>query len=177
MKWFLMFGLGILSCLAGCRSAQSTASIPAVKNFEVEKYLGQWYEIARLPHRFERDMIQVTADYTLREDGKVAVLNAGWRDGKKKEAHGVAHLKGDSDIGELKVSFFWPFYGDYRIIWLEPDYSSAIVTSSTKDYLWILARASMLDKQLLDDYLDKIRLWGFDITKLEYPQENLEVKR
>ena len=169
MKWLSILGLALLSCLSGCRSGQSTASIPAVKDFDVAKYLGHWHEIARLPHHFERDMKQVSAHYTLREDGKVDVLNSGSRDGEKHEAHGVAHLKGPSDIGELKVTFFWPFYGDYRIIWLEPDYSSAIVTSSTNNYLWILARVPKLETELLTSYLEKISDWGFDTAKIEYP--------
>lgn len=169
MKWTPIFALMILFCLSGCQSGQSTASIPAVKNFDVVKYLGHWHEIARLPHHFEQDMRQVSAHYTLRQDGKIAVLNSGSRDGKIHEAHGVAHFKGAPDIGVLKVTFFWPFYGDYRIVWLEPDYSSAIVTSSTNNYLWILARTPQIEGKTLNSYLDKIRDWGFDTTKIEYP--------
>ena len=104
------------AALSGCRNAESTASIPAVRPFDAERYLGTWYEIARLPHSFERDMTRVTAVYTARKDGGIDVLNSGWRDGEHRTARGRARFLGDSTVGELEVSFFGPFYGQYRII-------------------------------------------------------------
>lgn len=136
------------AALSGCRNAESTASIPAVRPFDAERYLGTWYEIARLPHSFERDMTRVTAVYTARKDGGIDVLNSGWRDGEHRTARGRARFRGDSTVGELEVSFFGPFYGQYRIIALAPDYSSAMVTGSSRDYLWILARESTLPPEL-----------------------------
>ncbi|MDD5663335.1 MAG: lipocalin family protein, partial [Victivallaceae bacterium] len=139
MKYHIPLLMLVLSLkILGCSNAGSTASIPAVNNFELGRYLGKWYEIARLPHSFERDMKDVYAEYGLREDGKISVINSGWRDGKKSVANGVAHPKNDPHTGELRVSFFRPFYGDYRIVWLEPDYSAAIVTGATTDYLWMV---------------------------------------
>ncbi len=108
----------------------------------------------------------------MRPDGKINVVNTGFRDGKKHSIQGVAKFKDRADIGELRVCFFWPFYGDYKIIYLEPDYSVAIVTSSSKDYLWLLSRTPELPPERLKDYVQKIRDWGFPTAKLEYPHSS-----
>lgn len=159
----------LAAVLSGCRNAESTASIPAVRPFDAERYLGTWYEIARLPHSFERDMTRVTAVYTAHRDGGIDVLNSGWRDGEHRTARGRARFRGDSNVGELEVSFFGPFYGQYRIIALAPDYSSAMVTSSTCDYLWILARESTLPPELFRQYKEQAAKLGFNVAALEYP--------
>lgn len=163
---FCFLGAVIFS---GCRSVDSTDSIPAVSPFVVDRYLGTWHEIARMPHSFERGLVEVTACYSLRPDGRINVVNTGFRDGKKHSIQGVAKFKDLTDIGELRVCFFWPFYGDYKIIYLEPDYSAAIVTSSSMDYLWLLSRTPELPPERLKDYVQKIRDWGFPAEKLEYP--------
>ncbi len=168
-KIFALTLLAGLLALPGCQTADTTESIPAVTEFELSKYLGVWYENARLPHSFERDMMKVQAVYSLRPDGKVQVLNSGVKNGKDKNITGIAKFKGDSSSGYLRVSFFRPFYGDYKIIYLEPDYSLAIVTSASKDYLWILSRTKVLSQEKMDFCLNKIRDWGFDVSKLEYP--------
>lgn len=157
------------AALTGCRNAPSTASIPAVRPFEAERYLGTWYEIARLPHVFERGMTGVTAVYTARNDGGIDVLNSGLRDGEPRSIRGRARFRGDTTVGELEVSFFGPFYGQYRIIALAPDYSSAMVTSSTCDYLWILARSPSLPPETFRQYKDQAAKLGFDVAALEYP--------
>ena len=159
----------LVASLCGCRNAESTASIPAVRPFDAERYLGTWYEIARLPHSFERGMTRVSACYTARKDGGIDVLNSGWRDGKQKSVRGRVRFRGDSDVGELEVSFFGPFYGRYRVIALAPDYSSAMVTSSTRDYLWILARESTLPPETFRQYKEQAAKLGFDVAALEYP--------
>lgn len=169
-KKFLSWGF-VPALLALCGCTASTDSIASVRNFDSKRYLGTWYEIARLPHRFERDLDFVSADYSEQGDGTIRVVNRGLRDGKEREAVGKAHFKGASDVGELRVSFFGPFYGDYRIVELAPDYSSAIVTSSTKNYLWILSRTPQLSKETLEKYLAQIRDWGFDVSALEYPKQ------
>lgn len=169
-KKFLSWGF-VPALLALCGCAASTDSIASVRNFDSKRYLGTWYEIARLPHRFERDLDFVSAHYSEQGDGTIRVVNRGQRDGKEREAVGKAHFKGASDVGELRVSFFGPFYGDYRIVELAPDYSSAIVTSSTKNYLWILSRTPRLSKETLEKYLAQIREWGFDVSALEYPKQ------
>lgn len=165
----LMLAVVILS---GCATYESTAHIPAVTGFQLERYLGTWYEIARLPHSFERDMHQVRAEYSLGADGTVKVVNRGVRNGQAKAAKAVAKFKTSPDTGEFRVSFFRPFYGDYRIIRLADDYSSAIVTSSSKKYLWILARQRTLSPGLLGEYLQQIREWGFAVDNLEYPHHD-----
>ena len=162
----------LLSCLllTGCRSSQSTETIPAVQGFQLERYLGTWYEIARLPHPFERGMTDVSAVYTLEKNGNVRVVNSGVKNGTPRSIQGIAHFKGETSVGELRVSFFRPFYGDYRIIALSPDYTRAIVTSSTRDYLWILAREKSIPDSELGKLLEQLRKWGFDTSRLEYPQ-------
>ncbi len=169
-KKFLSWGF-VPALLALCGCAASTDSIASVRNFDSKRYLGTWYEIARLPHRFERNLDFVSAHYSEQGDGTIRVVNRGQRDGKEREAVGKAHFKGASDVGELRVSFFGPFYGDYRIVELAPDYSSAIVTSSTKNYLWILSRTPQLSQKTLEKYLAQIREWGFDVSALEYPKQ------
>ena len=110
-KKFLSWGF-VPALLALCGCAASTDSIASVRNFDSKRYLGTWYEIARLPHRFERDLDFVSAHYSEQGDGTIRVVNRGQRDGKEREAVGKAHFKGASDVGELRVSFFGPFYGD-----------------------------------------------------------------
>jgi len=156
--------------LAGCASGRSTADIPAVRGFELPKYLGRWYEIARLPQWFERDMNFVTAEYTMDGD-RVRVVNSGVRDGELRTAQAVAEFAGEPDVGELKVSFFRPFYGDYRIVMLAADYRYAMVTSSTRDSLWILSRTPAMPERELSEYLQQAEQWGFDTSKLEYGKQ------
>ena len=171
MKRFFISGIvsSVAAALIGC---ETTSDIAAVKNFEPERYMGTWYEIARLPQYFERDLDEVTAQYTLEADGTIKVLNSGKRDGEATSATGSAHLK-DPDAkplsGELRVTFFWPFYADYRIIELAPDYSYAVVTAGSRDFFWVLARKPTMPKEQLDGILDRAKAWGFDLGELEYP--------
>ena len=153
----------------GCRPAHDTAGIAAVTGFDAARYMGKWYEIARLPHSFERDVSEPAAEYTLREDGTVRVVNSGLRGGVPTQAAGVARFAGKPDVGELEVSFFRPFYGAYRIIHLEPDYSAAVVTSDSRDYLWILGREKSLPREKLAHYLDWLEQQGFEVKLLQYP--------
>ena len=158
----------------GCTHAPSTADIPPVQNFSLEKYLGTWYEIARMPHSFEQELTDVKAEYTLRPDGKVKVINSGRQNGKARRIEGVAGFKGEKDVGELRVSFFRPFYGAYRIIYLTPDYNVAMVTSDTKDYLWILAKTPAIEPAQLHECLKLAGRFGFSIGLLQYPNCNFD---
>ena len=172
MKHFLISGIvsSIAAALTGCAT---TSDIAAVQNFEPERYMGTWYEIARLPQYFERDMDEVKAEYTLNADGTVKVVNSGVKDGKPKSITGKAKLKhpdAKPQTGELRVSFFWPFYSDYRVIELAPDYSYAVVTGGSRDYLWVLARKPTMAKEQLDGILERAKAFGFDIGALEYPK-------
>lgn len=146
----------------------------AVIDFSVERYLGTWYEIARLDHRFERGLTKVTATYSMREDGGVKVINRGYQEEKSrwKEAEGRAYFVEEPTVGRLKVTFFWPFYGAYNIIALEPDnYSYALVIGNNTKYMWILAREPEIDDGVLEELLEEARNLGFATDQLIYPQE------
>jgi apolipoprotein D and lipocalin family protein len=145
-----------------------------VSGFDLNRYLGKWYEIARLPNPFEKELVNVTATYSLRSDGKVKVVNEGYKQtrlGKHKVAVGKAKFAKSPDRGYLRVSFFWIFYGDYVIIELDPDYHYAMVASSHK-YLWILAREPKMDSAVLDNLIKRAQELGFDTSKLYFtPQD------
>jgi apolipoprotein D and lipocalin family protein len=149
-------------------ASESTKSIPVVEDFDLNRYLGTWYEIARLPHRFEKDLINVTATYSLRSDGKIQVLNRGFKSAKNKwsEAKGKAWVPDRNVPARLRVSFFWPFAADYRVIKLDPDYQWAVVTSNSKDYLWILSRTPKMDDAVYGTLIQFIRENGFDLEKI-----------
>ncbi|MBD3612443.1 MAG: lipocalin family protein [Hydrogenovibrio crunogenus] len=135
-----LLGLLSLSLLNGC--TQPPEGVTPVRPFELQSYLGRWYEIARLDHSFEEGLTEVTATYTRREDGGVKVINRGWNREKNtwKEAIGKAYFLGSENVGSLKVSFFGPFYGGYHIAKLDPDYQMALIVGPSKDYAWVLAR-------------------------------------
>ena len=143
-----------------------TKNIPAVTGFDLKRYLGKWYEIYRLPNRFEQGMSKVSAEYMMTQDGVCKVINRGIRDGVEKSITGFVRFSGKKDTGELEVSFFRPFYGDYKIILLEKDYSAAIVTSGTMDYLWILSRTKNISPEKKKSYTAFLRQCGFPIEKL-----------
>ena len=150
-------------------SAMDNQLVP-VPGFDLNCFLGKWYEIARLPTSFERNLGHVTATYSLREDGKVKVLNEGrnvWTD-KYSKAVGKAKIAQDPTVGYLKVSFFWPFYADYIILELDKEgYNYAMVASSFK-YLWILSRTPGLDKEILERLVKKAKELGFDTDKIYF---------
>jgi apolipoprotein D and lipocalin family protein len=145
-----------------------------VSGFELNRYLGKWYEIARLPFKYEKDLVNVTATYSLRKDGKVKVVNEGYKgtkDGKHKVATGKAKFGKSTDQGYLRVSFFWIFYGDYIIVDIDENYTYALVASSPK-YLWILSREPKMEKVILDSLIEKAQKLGFDTSRLYFtPQE------
>jgi apolipoprotein D and lipocalin family protein len=151
--------LKITLLLASSVLMQSCTGVPdgvtPVQPFELNRYLGQWHEIARLDHRFERGLTDVTANYSLRDDGGVKVINRGFNseDNEWQQAEGKAYFVGDSDTGALKVSFFGPFYGGYNVAKLSADYSIVLVVGPSTDYAWLLARSKTPDKALCDDYM------------------------
>ena len=146
--------------------------IKPVSPFELSRYLGTWYEIARLPAWFERDLTNVTATYSLKKNGMVKVENAGKKNGKPKIAIGKAKFAKETTVGYLKVAFFLSFYADYKIIDLDTvNYQYAMVGSSY-DYLWILCREPKLDKAILTALIEKAQKLGFNTGNLYYtPQE------
>jgi len=162
--------------MAGCKNQNSAVmNQTGIETFDLQRYLGKWYEIARYDHRFERGLEGVTATYSLRDDGKIKVVNAGYKnslDGKYKEAVGKAKT---TDVpGRLKVSFFWFFYADYIILELDEDYRWALIGSSSDKYLWILSRTPQLDEQIREHILTKARERGYDTSKLIWVQQKVE---
>lgn len=160
--------LVLLFILSGCTGMPD--SVQPIENFDVQRYLGTWHEIARLDHSFERGLEQVTAHYSKREDGGVAVTNRGFSSARQawEEAVGKAYLVDQPNIGYLKVSFFGPFYGSYIIVELDPDRYS-LVSGPNYDYLWILAREPVLEPQTLQRLVETARSLGFDTSALIYP--------
>ena len=152
--------------LGGCTGIPT--GVEPVSDFDLERYLGRWYEIARLDHRFERGLTAVTAEYSRREEGGVRVVNRGYDAdaGEWQSATGKAFSIDAPDTGRLKVSFFGPFYGAYNVIALDDDYRWAMIAGPTRDYLWILARTPTLD----DDVVS--RLVG-EAERLDFPTGEL----
>ena len=155
----------ILLC-AGCTGAPD--GVQPVSGFELDRYLGTWYEIARLDHRFERGLTDVTATYSMRDDGGVKVVNRGYRSDEAEwdEAIGKAYFVGDADIGQLKVSFFGPFYGGYNIVELDQNYQYALVVGPNRDYLWILARSPKLDEAIVNALVERAESLEFATDEL-----------
>ena len=163
----------ILMIIAGCLGMPD--SIKPVNDFELDKYLGKWYEIARLDHSFERGLEKVTAEYSLREDGGVAVLNRGYsaEDDEWKEAEGKAYFVNEPDEGYLKVSFFGPFYGSYVVFELDSEnYQYAFVSGPNTDYLWLLSRTPEVDDRLINQFREKAQSLGFDTDQLIIVSQN-----
>lgn len=159
----------IVLVLTGCLGMPT--QVQPVTNFELKKYLGKWYEIARLDHSFERGLNQVTAEYSLREDGGVKVINRGFslETNQWQEAEGKAYFVNGTDVGYLKVSFFGPFYGSYVIFELEEnDYNYAFVSGPNNDYLWLLARTPTVSPEIINAFETQAAERGFDTSKLIY---------
>ncbi len=158
--------------LSGCLGVPE--GIRPVRGFDVNRYLGKWYEIARLDHSFERGLEQVTAEYSLRADGGVKVINRGFSGKKKRwrQAEGKAYFVGDRHTGYLKVSFFGPFYGSYVVFELDHrGYQYAFVAGPDRSYLWLLSRSPAVSRQVMNRFLHRARELGFDTGKLIYVRQ------
>ena len=161
----ILFAVFLTSC-----SSHIETSNEVVTNFDLDKYMGRWYEIARLDHSFERGCDYAAADYSIRDDGKVKVVNSCIRNGKKDKAHGLAYQLKEGE-GHFKVSFFRPFYGNYKIIYLDQGYEIALIDGGNTGYFWILARDKKVSKNKLTELLDIAKQAGFDTSKLIYPKQ------
>lgn len=152
--------------LAGCRSMPK--GVEPVENFDLQRYLGRWYEVARFDFAFERNLSRVTAEYSLNEDGSVNVVNRGFNQvkGEWQESVGRARFRGSPGVGALEVSFFGPFYGGYNIIALDEGYQYALVAGKDLNYLWILSRTAAMPSDILTEYLILAESLGFDIDNL-----------
>lgn len=142
--------------------------------FDLDRYLGKWYEVARYDHAFERNLVGTTAEYSLRDDGMIKVLNSGYLytlDGKFKESVGKAKLNKNGKPGQLRVSFFGPFYSNYYILDLAPDYSYSVVGSSSPKYLWILSRTPQLKPEVQSKIVKGLQQRGYDTSKLIWVEQ------
>ncbi|MDA3886185.1 MAG: lipocalin family protein [Candidatus Delongbacteria bacterium] len=171
MKKYICMFLSFI--LASC---SSTKFLKTVEKVDIDKYSGTWYEIARFEHTFEKGLKCVTANYTAREDGKIKVLNRGVKetDLEVKTAEGKAWVPDANFPGRLKVSFFWPFAGDYYIVHLDEDYKYVLVGAPNRDYLWILSRTKILDEKIYNELLDVATENGFDVSKLNKVAQDCE---
>jgi len=152
--------------LLSCTSVPSDLTV--VNNFEIDRFLGTWYEIARLNHKEERNLQQVSATYSLQSNGSILVVNKGFNSKKNvwKSIEGKARFNGPTSEGRLKVSFFGPFYGGYNILKLEEDYSIAMVAGPNRKYLWILARDKQIKTEQYNAYIEQAKAWGFATSEL-----------
>jgi len=158
--WFLLL-------VAGCTSVP--VGVEPVENFQVDRYLGKWYEIARLDHSFERGLARVTAEYSLRDDGGIRVVNRGFstRDNEWDEAEGKAYFVGTENEGFLKVSFFGPFYGSYIVFELDhEDYQYSFVSGPDTSYLWLLSRTPQISDDVMQRFMKKASALGFETKNL-----------
>jgi apolipoprotein D and lipocalin family protein len=163
----LLIVVTLVLAVTGCMGVPENAK--PVQGFELDRYLGTWYEVARLDHSFERGLSAVTATYSMRDDGGVRVVNRGFhaKDERWSEAVGKAYFVGETDTGQLKVSFFGPFYGAYNVIALDKDtYQWSLVSGPNTDYLWILARTPELSPVIVERLVGLAREVGFDADAL-----------
>lgn len=166
----MIFGGVIL--LSSCQSIPKKAE--PIENFNLNRYLGTWYEIARFDFKFEKNIDNSVAQYSLKKSGKVGVLNSGYNYKKEKwtSAEGKAKFRGDKSTAALKVSFFGPFYSGYNVIALDNDYKYALVAGKNLDYLWILSREKSIPKEIKSKYLAIAREVGYETSKLIWVKQD-----
>ncbi len=161
----------------GCEKQKSMIDKTVVEQLDIQKYLGTWYEIARYDHRFERGLVGVTAEYSIRDDGKIKVINSGYKnnfESKFSQAIGKAKIPNpEMEPAKLKVSFFLFFYGDYFVLELDEDYQWAIIGSSSDKYLWILSRNPHMAPEVYTDLLHRLKKRGYKLTKLIKVQQKV----
>lgn len=173
-NYYHVFYLLVLALLFGCTSVPE--GITPVSDFDSERYLGTWYEIARYDHSFERGLDNVTATYTRRADGGIDVLNRGFNksSGEWDEAMGKAYFVEDPTVGHLKVSFFGPFYASYVVMSLDKQgYEYALVTGPSRDYFWLLARRPNLNQDTLNKLVEFAEQQGYDTNKFIWVEHNI----
>lgn len=171
----LLLIFSFLFSLSCTKTNSQMIDTSTVKELDLNRYLGTWYEIARFPHSFEKNLVGVTATYSMRDDGKIKVVNQGYKntlDGELSVAEGKAKIPDKSEPGKLKVSFFWIFYGDYFVLELDENYQYVMIGSSSPKYFWILSRTPQLSPEIYEMLLDKARKRGYNLDKLgKVPQK------
>jgi len=170
----ILLGAGIAFMIYSCSGSKIPKKAVAVTNFDKAKYLGKWYEIARLDYKWERNLNNVTAEYSLKDDGTIKVDNRGYNVKKDKweESIGKAKSVTKDDVGMLKVSFFGPFYSGYNVIAIDPDYKYALVAGESLKYMWILSREKTIPESVKADYLIKAQEIGYNVTDLVWVEHN-----
>lgn len=170
-KLYVSLGIGLATGIAAGVYFLTRRTIPrgvrAVKPFNLKKYMGEWYEIARFNYMFEKGVDYATAKYSLNDDGSVKVVNRGYNYRKHKltEATGEAVPAGEKDEAKFKVSFFKPFYAGYNVIAIDDKYKHALVAGRNRDYLWILSKEKQVPQNIIDEYVEKAEKLGFDTSK------------
>ena len=162
--------LALSGCATSTTARLKLPELETVKKVELSRYLGTWYEIASFPQSFQRDCTATSANYSLRADGEVDVLNRcrkGSLTGAEDSAHGRARVVDSSTNAKLEVSFFRPFWGDYWVIALGPDYEYAVVGHPSRDYLWILSRTPAMDQAAYAAILGRLKAHGYEVDRLQ----------
>ncbi len=173
-RWWSVV-LSAFLVLSGCTGVPD--NVQPVDDFDLSRYLGTWYEVARFDHSFEQGLSEVTATYSMREDGGVNVVNRGIskEDGSGDEALGKAYFVGSDSTGHLKVSFFGPFYASYVVMHLDKKgYQYALVTGPDKDFLWILARTPNLPRSTINQLVSTAKQAGYDTEKLIWVEHSAQ---
>ena len=173
-KIAMALGCAAMVVLAGCVSGPRVDNAP-VAALDLNRYLGEWYEIARFDHSFERGVEQAKANYTQNADGTIKVVNTGIKDGKPKTAIGKG--KTTDTPGLLRVSFFGPFYADYRVMLIDKGYTYALVGSGSADYLWILSRTPGLSETAKSELLAEAQRRGYDTGKFIWVRQGKDAER
>jgi lipocalin len=177
MRKNIIFIIALFFLINACKSQNTMIDKTVVKELNIEKYLGKWYEISRFDHSFERGLVGVTATYSIRDDGKIKVVNSGYKNtlnGQKSEVIGKAKIPDLNVPSKLKVSFFWFFYADYFVLELDKNYQWAIIGSSSDNYLWILSRTPQMEESQYNELLNKITNRGYDVKKLIKVEQKAE---
>ena len=166
MEKIALSGTLVMFLCACATAGPSQAPLETVAQVDLGRYMGRWFEIASFPQRFQQGCTDSRADYRVRPDGDVEVLNSCLRDGNVDTARGKAWVKDKTTNAKLKVSFFWPFRGDYWIIELGKDYEYAVVSAPSRKYLWILSRTPKMEDQRYQEVVGRLKDKGFDVAKL-----------
>mgnify|MGYP001824604549 CR=1 FL=1 len=180
MRYGFLTACLTLLLMIGCRSSGAlpgAGPLDSVESLDLDRYLGKWYEISKYPVSFEKGLVGVTAEYSLRDDGKIRVLNAGYKksfEGELKQSEGKAWIPDPAKSAQLKVMFFWPFSGKYWVIALDPEYRWSVVGEPGRKYLWILSRTPTLPDATYDAIVKRIEELGYDTSRLEkMPQRDI----
>lgn len=169
MRRFICLGLVLVGALSLARAEGPNSALDSVPKVDLNRYVGRWYEIAKYPNRFERKCdSNVTATYAIRPDGKISVVNScTTHEGKLTQSRGWAKVVDRKTCSKLKVTFFWPFFGDYWIIDLDPNYEYAVIGEPSRKYLWILSRTPKMDDALYAELTKRLADKGYDVSRLE----------